>query len=87
MKNPKMLFKCPGKHMADGIAFDYIIVESSDVELHPEWFTTLELANKPEAPKEPTREDLEVKAIAHNIKVDGRWSDKRLSDEIAKATK
>lgn len=61
MKNPKMLFKCPGKHTADGIAFDYIIVEASDVELHPDWFTTLELANKPKEtalPKQPERIEL-----------------------------
>lgn len=35
----------------------------------------------------PTREELLTKAEELGIKADGRWSDKRLSDEIAAALK
>ena len=33
----------------------------------------------------PTREELEAHAAAIGLKVDGRWSDKRLMAELAKA--
>lgn len=39
------------------------------------------------APATKTREDLNAEAEKLGIKVDGRWSDERLADEIAKAGK
>ena len=39
------------------------------------------------APATKTREDLNAEAEKLGIKVDGRWSDERLVEEIAKATK
>lgn len=40
-----------------------------------------------QAPAAKTREDLNAEAEKLGIKVDGRWSDERLADEIAKAGK
>lgn len=40
-----------------------------------------------QAPAPRTREDLNAEAEKLGIKVDGRWSDERLADEIAKAGK
>lgn len=40
-----------------------------------------------QAPADKTRADLNAEAEKLGIKVDGRWSDERLTDEIAKAGK
>lgn len=32
MKNPTMLYRCPGPHITDGIAYEYTIVDEDRVE-------------------------------------------------------
>ena len=32
MHNPTMLYRCPGQHITDGIAYDYVIVEEGEIE-------------------------------------------------------
>jgi hypothetical protein len=32
MKNPTMVYRCPGQHVTDGIAYDYTIVDEDEVE-------------------------------------------------------
>lgn len=91
MKNPKMLFKSPGPHNWEGIPHDWMVCESSDVDKyladgwHSTIFDAVEAAKPAEQKVEPTREEMEVQAAALGIKVDGRWSDNRLMEEIAKA--
>lgn len=46
-----------------------------------------QLAAAQAAPATKTREDLNAEAEKLGIKVDGRWSEERLADEIAKAGK
>jgi hypothetical protein len=89
MKNPKMLFKSPGPHNWEGMAHYWMVCEASDTAkyLADGWHNTIfdaVAAVKP-AEKQVTRADMEIQAVYLGIKVDGRWSDKRLLDEIAKA--
>lgn len=34
MKTPTMLYICPGQHVTDGVAYDYTVVDESEVESH-----------------------------------------------------
>lgn len=61
-------------------------------ELGEGWFDTAEQATadqqgEAETPVKASRDDLIKQADALKIKVDKRWSDERLADEIAKASK
>lgn len=102
MKNPTMVLRYPGSkaQLQDG-SYDYLIVEAEDVEaaLVDGWYRTAAEAKeagtpKVEAPVEvpaddtpPTRAELEQKAAEIGLKVDGRWSDKKLGEAIAAALK
>jgi hypothetical protein len=89
MKTPTMLFKSPGQHDWEGISHDWMICDVSDTAkyLADGWKNTIFDARDSVKASiaAPTREEMEVQAVALRIKVDGRWSDKRLLDEIAKA--
>lgn len=94
-----LLYKSPGPHSRPGGTFAYLPVASEEAlatALAAGWFRSLPeaVAGKHDAPEAagdvpaddapPTRAELEQRAGELGIKVDGRWSDKRLSDEIAK---
>lgn len=93
---PRLVFKCPGPLSRPGGTYAHQAV-SNDAEkasaLAAGWFETLPEAivgrsnqpvQEPDDEKPPSRDELEQKAAELGIKVDGRWSDKRLSDEITK---
>ena len=90
----------PGSDVIDGYKAKCLIVADQYIDAHlaDGWVKTLAETVAPVTPiddvsltdegnMQPTREALEVKAAAHGIKVDGRWSSTRLADEIAKAAK
>lgn len=80
----------PGSDVIDGYKAKCLIVADQDIDAHlaDGWVKTLAETVAPDDDiLKPTREALEVKAAAHGIKVDGRWSSTRLADEIAKAVK
>ena len=95
---PQMLYRAGGAEQIHGGRFSTLIVndaESLEAALAGGWHETtpaaLEAAaNPPEqlkAPADdapPTRAELEQKALELGIKLDGRWGDKRIGDEIAK---
>lgn len=88
-----IMYRCPGqlRHITRGFLYDQR--EMADVEKAKAegWFDTLDEAAGLSAPvvveidddAPPTRDELEQKADELGIKVDGRWSDKRVSDAIA----
>lgn len=80
-----MLYRYPGPHAIHGDQFDYIIVEDSKVEetLKQGWYLTTPEAKEGVDRLEPSRAELEQKATELGIKVDGRWSDKKLGELIA----
>lgn len=97
IKNGRMLFKFPGG-MFDhyGKKFDYLIVEHDDADAHVAkgWSLTVEQAiaaatahaavpNETDDDAPPTRAELEEQAKKLGIKVDGRYSDRRLLALIA----
>lgn len=75
-----MLYKLGGIHLVDGSKFDYIIVESEDVnaKLKDGWHLTPAAAQSNIDNSAPTRAELEIKAKELNIVFDGRTSDKKL---------
>ena len=81
----------PGNDLIDGVKATCKIVRDAEIEAHlaEGWFKTLaELLEpaKPETvPDTVTREEMEKQAEALGVKIDRRWSDKRLIEEIAKA--
>jgi hypothetical protein len=94
---PTILYRVPGAHFGPpGVTYDYLGVntqEALEAALADGWHETLVAAMAPPvAAPEPapvpsddapvTREELEQKAEELGIKVDGRWSDKRLISEI-----
>jgi hypothetical protein len=94
---PTILYRVPGAHFGPpGVTYDYLganTKEALDAALADGWHETLVAAMAPPvAPPEPApvpaddapvmREELEQKAEELGIKVDGRWSDKRLISEI-----
>ena len=94
---PTILYRVPGAHFGPpGVTYDYLGVdtqEALDAALANGWHDTMADAMAPpvaapEAALVPaddapvTRAELEQKAEELGIKVDGRWSDKRLMTEI-----
>ena len=91
---PTMLFKHPGRYKQDGVSYDYITVPDEDVEatVAEGWSRSVLEAKAANDVVEvedaaPTRAELEQKAAELGIKVDGRWSDKKLSTLIADTLK
>ena len=92
---PRMLYRAGGPHEIHGGRFDTLIV-GSEVEQAAaqadDWHETtphaLAALEKPTAVPDddapPTRAELEQKAAELGIKIDGRWSDTRLVNEITK---
>lgn len=93
MKSPTMLYKHPGKHQIHDSAFDYIIVDESDIEqaIKDGWFLTTDEAksnaNLSSESDAATREEMIQKAESLGIKVDKRWSDETLTEKIDQALK
>lgn len=92
---PQCLFKPGDKPMA-GLLLDSIMVRNADEladALKAGWLESPEAADAarnapdPEPPLDVpmSREAMEAEAKALGIKIDGRWSDKRLSDAIKAA--
>jgi hypothetical protein len=90
---PTILYRVPGAHFGPpGFTYDYLGVatqEALDAALADGWHESLADAMAPpvaapvpadEAPV--MRPELDQKAEELGIKVDGRWSDKRLMAEI-----
>ena len=98
LKNPHMVFKCPGSMaMHDGSSYDWMVVDADEVQAFVKqgWHASIVdakasvFASAPEpeeAPDDdapPTRAELEEQCKKLGIKVDGRYSDKRLLAMIA----
>ena len=83
MKNSTMLYKKDGSNPIHGGMFDYIIVDSEDIQkaIAEGWHLTTSEAI--EEKKEQSRSDLEVIAESKGLKFDGRTSDKKLKEMIA----
>ena len=86
---PTFVYRCPGNHQLAGGTYDYVQVKDDaelDLRIAAGWATTLADAITPhvadahilsdDAP--PTRAELEAKARELGIKVDGRYSDRKL---------
>ena len=101
MSYPSLVYRCPGPHWGPpGTTYEAAPVKDATdlaAALSAGWFATLPEAVEAflAPPTEPasatadeaplTRESLEAKARELGIKVDGRWSDKRLMTELTKA--
>ena len=93
---PTILYRVPGAHFGPpGVTYDYRGIdteEALEAALADRWHESLVAAIKAVAPRETAilpaddapvmRAELEQKAEELGIKVDGRWSDKRLIAEI-----
>jgi hypothetical protein len=89
---PTILYRVPGAHFGPpGVTYDYRGVdtqEALEAALSDGWHDSLADAMAPPvaapeaAPVPAMRAELEQKAEELGIKVDGRWSDKRLMAEI-----
>lgn len=82
MDFPRMMYRPGTQWPLDNGVFDLLTVEYEE-QMHiaqADGWTTSPGAED-DAP--PTRSELEQRAAALGIKVDKRWSDKRLSDAIA----
>lgn len=84
---PQMLYKSGGPEDIHGGRFSTLIVGDAgalEAALADGWHETTAQAAAPADPDEgaPTRSELEQKAAELGIKIDGRWSDKRLLAEI-----
>lgn len=81
----------PGNDLIDGVKATCKIVRDVEIEanLADGWVKTLAELSEPAkpdtVPETVTREEMEKQAEALGVKVDRRWSDKRLIEEIAKA--
>ena len=89
---PQMLYRVPGSEPIHGGMFATLVVGSADeraAAIADGWALSTEEAKapKPVDPDDspPTRAELEQKAAELGIKVDGRWSDRKLRDTIAAA--
>lgn len=86
-----MLFRCPGEFIWEGMAHDRVIVLESEAAeyIADGWHRTVYAAH--DALEAVTiaapisRDEIIEKAEALGIKIDRRWSDARLQDEIEKA--
>lgn len=95
MRFPCFVYKAGGSLTYKGKQYSYLSVNSDDdvkAALADGWAMTRDEALFP-APKAepnedapPTRAELEQRAAELGIKVDGRWSDKRLATEIEKVS-
>lgn len=94
---PTLVYRCPGACSRPGGTYGWLAARDAvqlDALLASGWFRTLPEAiacraeaSAPAREQEnapPTREELVQRAAELGIKVDGRWSDARLADEIAK---
>lgn len=94
-KNAHMVFKVPGTMAKNvGVSYDYLVVEAEDVavKVAKGWSADLVSAQAKAAAPEPepvaddnappTREELEEQCKKLGIKVDGRYSDRRLLSMI-----
>lgn len=96
---PRMIYRAGGPHDCEGVMCDYRVIDSAqafEAAQAEGWrltHTEAAEAAKPEpgesaddAPDDdapPTRAEMLQKAAELGIKVDGRWSDKRLAEAIA----
>ena len=101
MDFPTLVYRCPGPHDGPpGTTYKAEpVADASELAaaLSAGWFATLPeaveafLSPKPQVASEtadeaqPTRAELEAKAAELGIKVDKRWGDKRLMQEIVTA--
>lgn len=98
IKNRRMIFKHPGTMFVhNGNKFDYLIIEHDDADAHVAlgWSVSMEDAlakggdSEPDDTDDesedtpPTRAELEEQCKKLGIKVDGRYSDRRLLALIA----
>ena len=80
-----MVYRCPGEQLIHGVKCESLVIHKSlvDEKLARGWYKTpreaacIEDDNSP-----PTREEMLIRAMELGIKVDWRWSDKRLLAEI-----
>jgi len=93
---PTILYRVPGPHFGPpGVTYDYRGIdtqEALEAALADGWHDSLTAAMAPPAPADDApapaddapvmRAELDQKAEELGIKVDGRWSDKRLIAEI-----
>ena len=93
MQFPRLVFKSPGAYPCVGGTYSYLRVESEaefTAATSNGWYESIPdaLGDKPMVIDEPvdnsppTRAELEQKATELGIKIDGRWSDRRLLAEI-----
>lgn len=95
MKNATAVYRCPGPLTWEGMQHEMNIIPASEIEAAQAegWHLTVYAAHDAmaaaEAPKADDapieREEIIRKAEALGIKIDRRWSDARLADEVAKA--
>lgn len=70
------------------VAYKIVPHEEVDSWIADGWHRTPAAAIEAhEAPEAPAREQMEADALKLGVKLDKRWSDKRLSEEIAAALK
>jgi hypothetical protein len=97
MDFPTILYRCPGPHSRPGGTYALLPVADAQALAEAEqagWRRTMpeaiegKPAHKAESADDapPTRAELEQRATEIGLRVDGRWSDARLSSEIAKVT-
>ncbi len=92
---PRLVYRTPGPNQRPGGTYDHRSVADEAelaVAVSNGWYETLPDAisgKRPALPDDapPTRKEMEQKAHELGINVDGRWSDRRLVDEIAKKVK
>ena len=99
---PTLVYQCPGMFARPGGTYRFKPIADQaqmTAALGDGWFETLPQAIEGKSPAkaveavEPavnapvTRDELEQKAAELGVKVDGRWSDTRLRDEITKRLK
>lgn len=88
MIEPTMLYKWPGKHHIHNDKFDYIIVDSCDIDQHLKqgWSLTMDDAKQATPAvaddSKPTRAELEQKAVELGIRIHGKMADKTIAQMI-----
>lgn len=96
-----MVYKVPGKHVRPHGTYDFTGVSNAEelaAKLKEGWFSSLPEAidfkntvvaqeEKADDTAPPTRKELEEKATELGIKLDGRFSDKKIAQLIEEALK
>lgn len=91
-----IVYKKNGAHFAPaGLTYDSKVINPEDYEAekangwHVDFLTALGLNEETSEPSndQPTRDEMLQKADELGIKVDGRWSDKKLMSAIEEAIK